>query len=245
MSKRFLIFVTSSFLLLSTGCGPQLGGGSSMVSGSAGGKGAIGESSHLQKCNKRLGTVALNFNEREYHSWYYRYKLPRSPVPLVKLMLQQSGCFKVVSRGRGLKAAKDEIGLAEQGYIAKNQKISRGQVKAADYTVTPHIVFSEDNAGGIQGALTSTFGKWGNWAGRAVGNVKFKEAQVMLELVNNRTTEQEAAAEGSASQTDLGGSAGFFRGFGASLGGWQNTNEGKLIAAALLDSMNNLVQQVQ
>jgi hypothetical protein len=32
---------------------------------------------------------------------------------------------------------------------------------------------------------------------------------------------------------------------GAALGGWGTTNEGKVIASALLDSFNNMVPQVQ
>ena len=219
--------------------------GGSMVSGSAGQKGAIGASSHLQKCSSPVGTVALNFDDRYYSSWYYRYNLPKSPIPLVRLMLQQSNCFTVVDRSRGLRAVKEELSLQEQGLLRKGSGIRKGQLVAADYTITPNIIFSEKNAGGVGGSASNYFGKWGRWAGRLAGNAKFRQAQTYLELIDNRSGVQTAAAEGSAQQTDLGASANFFRGFGASVGGWQNTNEGKLISAALLDALNKLVTQVR
>jgi hypothetical protein len=53
---------------------------------------------------------------------------------------------------------------------------------------------------------------------------------------------QVAAAEGSTKKADMRLGAGLFGGgFGAAAGGYGNTNEGKIIAAALLDNYNNVV----
>ena len=79
-----------------------------------------------------------------------------------------------------------------------------------------------------------------------VEQVKFKEAQTALLLSDNETTEQVAAATGSARTTDLGvGGLVFGKLGGAAGAGWSNTNEGKVIAAAFLDAHNQLVVQAR
>lgn len=76
--------------------------------------------------------------------------------------------------------------------------------------------------------------------------VKFKEAQTALLLSDNETTEQVAAATGAARTTDLGvGGLVLGRLGGGAGAGWNNTNEGKVIAAAFLDAHNQLVAQVR
>ena len=76
--------------------------------------------------------------------------------------------------------------------------------------------------------------------------VKLKEAQTALLLSDNETTEQVAAATGSARTTDLGVAGIAFGKLGGGAGaGWSNTNEGKVIAAAFLDAHNQLVVQVR
>ena len=54
------------------------------------------------------------------------------------------------------------------------------------------------------------------------------------------------AAEGSTKKADLRLGAGLFGGgFGAAAGGYGNTNEGKIIAAAFMDNYNNIVKVVR
>ena len=86
------------------GCGKQgteLGGGSSEVTGSAGPAGAKGENKSLVKCDAPVATLALAENPNGY-VMSSSYNLPSSPVPLVRLLAQQSGCFRVVDRSAGL-----------------------------------------------------------------------------------------------------------------------------------------------
>ena len=65
-------------------------------------------------------------------------------------------------------------------------------------------------------------------------------------LTDNETTEQVAAATGSARATDLGVGGVVLGKLGGGVGaGWSNTNEGKVIAAAFLNAHNQLVQQVR
>jgi hypothetical protein len=74
--------------------------------------------------------------------------------------------------------------------------------------------------------------------------VKFKEAQVVLLLTDNETTEQLSSATGSARTADLGlGGLVAGKSGGAGGMGWSNTNEGKVISAAFLDAHNHLVVQ--
>lgn len=65
----------------------------------------------------------------------------------------------------------------------------------------------------------------------------------MLALIDNRSGVQVSASEGSASNTDfsiLGGMIGTHAGGG--LGGYSNTPEGKVIAAAFTDAYNQMVR---
>jgi len=116
----------------------------------------------------------------------------------------------------------------------------------ADYVLTPSVVFSEKNAGGIGGALGGLLGKRHRVIGAVAGGLKFKEAQTTMLLADARSSLQVAAAEGSAKKADfgLGGLLGVGGGGGA-LGGYGNTNEGKVIAASLADNYNGIVQAVR
>lgn len=61
-----------------------------------------------------------------------------------------------------------------------------------------------------------------------------------------RSGVQVAAAEGSAEEADLRlGAALFGGGAAGSLGGYGNTNEGKMLASSLLDNYNNIVRSVR
>src|SRR5206468_8865170 len=78
----------------------------------------------------------------------------------------------------------------------------------------------------------------------------FKEAQTSMLLADARSGLQVAAAEGSAKKADfrLGGllaGAGVGGGGAAALGGYSNTNEGKVIAASLADNYNGIVRAVR
>uniref|UniRef100_UPI001D11681F aldehyde dehydrogenase family protein n=1 Tax=Raoultella sp. 18093 TaxID=2681425 RepID=UPI001D11681F len=75
-----------------------------VVSGSAGPEGARNAARELVRCDAPVATLALAENPNGYVMGS-GYQLPASPVPLVKLLAQQSGCFRVVDRAAGLAAA--------------------------------------------------------------------------------------------------------------------------------------------
>lgn len=236
--------------LLLAGCGEkktELGQGGSVVSGSAGPAGAKDAAKELTQCSQPVATLALAENPNGY-TVSSSYQLPASPVPLIRLIAQQSGCFRIVDRAAGLRGTVQEQELKDAGILRKNSTVAKGKGYEAQYTLTPSLTFSEQDAGRSIAGIIAMVPVLRDMAG-LVGlaeQVKFKEAQTALLLTDNETTEQVAAATGAARSTDLG-AAGLLWGRmgGASGAGWSNTNEGKVIAAAFLDSHNKLVTQVQ
>ena len=229
------------------GCGKQgveLGQGGSIVSGSAGPQGAHAAAKELVTCEAPVAVVALVENQGGYVG-IGRGGLPESPLPLVRVMMQQSGCFRIVDRNAGLNATVREQELKERGVLRKDDSVKPGRGIAAQYSVVPSLTFSEQDAGRQIGGILAAIPLLNKFAG-AAEQVKFKEAQVVLLLTDNETTEQLSSATGAARTTDLG-LGGLVAGKGGGLGGlgWSNTNEGKVIAAAFLDAHNKLVVQAR
>ena len=225
----------------------ELGQGGSVVTGSAGPQGAQNAARELVRCDAPVATLALAENPHGYVMGG-AYQVPASPVPLVKLLAQQSGCFRVVDRAAGLRGTLQEQELRESGVLRKNTTVAKGKGYEAQYTLTPSLTFSEQDAGrGLAGimAMIPVLRDMAGLIGLAE-QVKLKEAQTALLLSDNETTEQVAAATGSARTTDLGVAGIAFGKLGGAAGaGWSNTNEGKVIAAAFLDAHNQLVVQVR
>jgi hypothetical protein len=244
---RVALACVAAAALALAGCGQkktELGEGGSVVSGSAGPAGAQNASHELVKCDAPVATMALVENPNGY-TVTGGYNLPQSPVPLVRLIAQQSGCFRIVDRAAGLKATVQEQELKNAGITGDAVKVRKGQGYAAQYTITPSLTFSERDAGREVGGLLAHIPVLNKFVGLA-DQVKLKEAQVALLLTDNETTEQLAAATGSVRVTDLGvGGLILGRAGGAAGAGWSNTNEGKVIAAAFLDAHNQLVTQLR
>lgn len=245
------VFCVAAVLLALAACGEkktELGQGGSVVTGSAGPQGAHNAAKELLRCDAPVATVALAENPHGY-TYGAAYQLPPSPVPLVKLLAQQSGCFRVVDRGAGLRATVREQELKESGVLRQqNSTVTKGRGYEAQYTLTPSLTFSEQDAGRGLGGVIAMLPVLRDIAGLAgiVEQVRFKEAQTALLLSDNETTEQVAAATGAARTTDLGvGGLVLGRLGGAAGAGWSNTNEGKVIAAAFLDAHNQLVVQAR
>jgi hypothetical protein len=220
---------------------PKQGQGGSAVKGAAGTDGSKTDSG-IEKCEKPMGAMAVVEPQSEYIAALRRYNLG-SPVGLIRMMIQQSNCFIVVERGAGLRNAVQERQLTQAGETRDGSNMGGGQMVAADYILTPAVVFSENNAGGMGAGIGKAFG---GAVGAVAGGLKFKEAQTSMLVADSRTTVQVAAAEGSTKKADLrAGGALFTGGFGAGAGGYGNTNEGKIIAAAFMDNYNKIVQVVR
>ncbi len=220
--------------------GTKQGQGGSAVQGSAG-----TVFYGMEQCDKPMGAIAVVEPQDQILQSLTRYGLS-SPVGLIRLMIQQSNCFIVVERGVGMQNALQERALAQGGELRQSSNVGPGQMVTADFILTPSIVFSENNAGAVGGAVSGILGRKLGPAAAVAGGLKFKEAQTSMLVSDARTTVQVAAAEGSTRKADL--KLGAFipgGGVGAAGGGYGNTNEGKIIAAALLDNYDHIVMAVK
>ena len=215
-----------------------------VATGSAGGAASQNANNQLTRCDASLGTITVV--EDTSAPWYGiltgQYRLG-STTPVLKLLIQQSNCFVVVERGRAMGNMMQERELAKSGELRTNSKFGAGQMVSADYSLSPSITFSNNNAGGLGAAVGGLLGSVGAMVG---GSLSAKEASTLLTLVDNRSGVQLAASEGSARNWDFGAVGGLLgSGFGAAGGGYSNTAEGKVIVAAFMDSYNGIVKAVQ
>jgi curli biogenesis system outer membrane secretion channel CsgG len=221
---------------------PKLGAGGTAATGSAGGATAENASTELEKCSQSLGTLAVV--EDQTAQWYVtlsQYKLG-STVPVLRMLIQQSNCFVVVERGRAMNNMMQERELQKSGEMRSGSSFQKGQVVAADYTMSPTINFSQKGTGGVGGALGG-FGFLGSVAGVVAGGFKANEASTTLLMIDNRSGVQLAAAVGSAKNFDFNLFGGAFGGgLAGGAGGYSNTPEGKILIAAFMDSYNQIVK---
>jgi curli biogenesis system outer membrane secretion channel CsgG len=219
---------------------------------SSGQKEQMKSQAEIPVCTHKIGTIAMVPPDTQ---WWRELNLG-SPEAILKVFVQQSGCFTIVNRDRAMQSRNMERALADAGELQAGSNMGKGQVKAADYYLQPDIVTANKNSGGggvgaAAGALGGLFGGFGHAVGAIAGgiNVKKGEASVTLSLVNGRTTEEEALTQGYARKTDVswgaGGGAGWWGGFAAAGGyGYQDTAIGQVIVLAYLDAYKKLVTQL-
>lgn len=203
-----------------------------------------GSSKNLEipQCANSIGTVALT--DGDGHGWT-AYNLG-APSTLLKSFVSRSGCFKLLDRGAGLAALEKEQALAAGGNLQRGSNVGAGQVKAADYVIVADIANTDANTGGggIGGAVA---GSVGGRFGALLGGIKTKhvQAQTVLTVMNVRTSEIEATAEGSADKKDISFLGGGGWGFGGAVGGgYEDTEVGKVVTYAFLDAYRQIVTQL-
>ena len=125
----------------------------------------------IPRCTRMLGTVAIVEPDNQ---WWRELNLG-SPEAILKVFVQQSGCFRMVNRGRSMQSRAMERAMADAGELQEGSNLGRGQVKAADYYLEPDIVSSNRNSGGgglggaLGGLMGGTFGAIaGGLLGRAI-----------------------------------------------------------------------------
>ncbi len=218
------------------------GAASAQTLGGAGGP--AGDAAKVEKCDAPKGTLAVVEPQDAVLQALLKIGL-QSPAGMIRLIIQQSNCFQIVERGAAFQNLMQERTLAAGGQLQGGQNIGQGQMVAADFVVTPSVVFSNPNAGGIGGGLAGFGGALG-LVGVLAGGLKFKEAQTSMTMADTRSGIQVAAAEGSAQKTDFNiGAALFGAGGGAALGGYANTAEGKIVSASFLDNWNKIVVAIR
>lgn len=243
MFKRLVIAMPAIALLIASPATAQkLGAGATMIDGKE----------ELATCAAALGTIAiveekqpgteaeLPPNLRAFMALAQQQEgvRPVSPLPLLKMLIARSRCFDIVERGEGFTALQREREIAAGGTGAPTPAL-----QSAQYLLTAQTVYANANSGGGGGGL----GGFGGAIGGAFGlKSKTLETQILLTLVEVKTGIQRGTASGSARKKDLkfigGGLAGTI---GALGGGYENTDMGKLTAAALLDAYRKLLPQVE
>ena len=209
------------------------------------------ETAEIPRCGRRLGAIAIVEPDNQ---WWREYNLG-SPEAILRVFVQQSGCFTLVNRGRSMQSRAMERAMADSGELQRGSNLGKGQVRAADYFLEPNIVSANRNSGGGgAGAVLGSIGGglFGRGFGAVAGGISVKkgEANVTLSVVNARTTEEEALTEGYARKSDVsfGGGAGggsFWGTFaGAGGGGYQDTAIGQIIVLAYLDAYTKLVSEM-
>jgi hypothetical protein len=250
MSRIFALTLAAAAIALA-GCEatqPKIGSDSAKTAatGSAGGAAAQNVNAKLGRCDRPAGTIALveDTSLDWYRAYMDKYRLG-STSPVLRLLIQQSNCFIVVERGRAMANMQQERALQNSGEMRQNSNFGKGQMVAADYSLTPEVLMSARGTSGLGAALGGFGGRLGV-LGAVAGGIQTNEAAVMLTLVDNRSGVQVAAAEGSSSNTDfnlgavLVGSSGF-----GGAGGYTNTPQGKVVTAAFTDAYNNIINAVR
>ncbi|MBL8536003.1 MAG: hypothetical protein JNM59_01225 [Hyphomonadaceae bacterium] len=195
----------------------------------------------VPRCTRNLGSISIQNGDSA--GWTY-YRL-QPPAGLLRVVIQQSGCFTVVERGAGLDAAMRERDLASGGQLQRGSNVGGGQIRAADYVLLADVVAQDNNAsgGGVGAALG---GVVGGRLGGVIGGlgVRSQTAQTTLALTNVRTTES-FATEGNAQNRNITwGGAGFLGGGGAALGGYTDTEIGRVVTVAFIDAYTQMVSQL-
>jgi len=204
------------------------------------------KASDIPNCGRNLGSIAIREPD---HNWWTDLHLS-SPEVLLKVFVRKSGCFTLVDRGKGFEMAQQERALASGGALQQGSNIGNGQVKAADYVLVPDIASKNDNANGVNiGGILGGF--VGGGAGALLSHISIssKTADVVLSIVNVRTSEDGPIAEGHGSKTDLGfgvgGGWGNWGGFGgAGVSSYTNTDIGQVVTLAYIDAYTKLVNEM-
>jgi len=197
----------------------------------------------IPHCDKPYGTIALQ--EAAGGGWWDNYDL-ENPEALIKLYVNESGCFTLVDRGAGLEMNTNERMIAESGGMQVGSNVGSGQLLAADFFLVPDLITNDDDSGGrrIGGILG---GKIGDSIGGILGDVKTKklEADTILTLVNARTGVQTATARGKAEKRDVSFDVGGILGVAGGVSSYQDTQIGRVIAAAYATAYSELIAKVE
>jgi len=200
----------------------------------------------IPNCGRNLGTIAIREPD---HNWWTDLNLA-SPEVLLKVFVRKSGCFTLVDRGKGFEMAQQERALASGGTLQQGSNVGAGQVKAADYILVPDIASKNADAGG-----TNIGGILGGFVGGGAGmllshiSISSKTADVVLSIVNVRTSEDGPIEQGHGSKTDVGfgvgGGWGNWGGFGgAAVSSYTNTDIGQVVTLAYIDAYTKLVNDM-
>jgi curli biogenesis system outer membrane secretion channel CsgG len=192
----------------------------------------------LSRCSAALGVATVTEADTNAQA-LSSAGLPRSMAPLIRQVLLQSRCFEVVERGAAFNALENEIRIREQQGLDRREQLAA--MKAADIVLRAEIVFMEQTGGtraGIGAVLPS-------WIGGVGGELRQREAMLVMTAVDTRTSEILASSFGRGAESSAGlGSLVLGGGIIAIEGGWLDSPQAKPVAAALVDAWNQLLPRL-
>ena len=250
MSKKISLRAASlAASLVLAGCA-NMGGGSittgtapTAATGAAGGATSVNANPSLERCDKPLGTLAVDDGRgKEWYASFGATTKITTIEPLIRLAVQQSNCFVITSVGNNRTESKLSNITDKQrnsGEFRAGSKQQKGQRVAADYYMEPAIIIDNDATGQMAAGVGSLFGGVGALVGGAMAS---KASVVTLTMFDIRSGVQLSISEGNATATNFGAALGAFGGgAGGGLGGFSRTPEGKATVAAFMDAYNNMV----
>ncbi|MCK9685530.1 peptidoglycan-binding protein [Scleromatobacter humisilvae] len=201
----------------------------------------------MEKCAKTLGVVRI---EEDTGADWYRYYVGRlgSTAPVISAMVMESNCFVVVERGTGERGINAETARSRGDEARESSTRGKGQQVVADYLLKPEIVMNKkgdsgSSFGGIGRLLPSGLG---NIVGAGRVGISSNEASTVMTLVDIRSTVRLVAAQGHSESKNWNFSGLGFGRYGLGAGSaYSNTDEGKMVTAAFVDSYNKLVVAVK
>ena len=120
-----------------------------------------------------------------------------------------------------------ERDLEAAGETREGSNFGKGQIVAANYTMSPEIQVSE-NTGGAKATIFGKLGSAGKLLDRVSGGLKKNEASTTLLLIDNRSSVQIATSQGNAAKFDFDAGLGVFaRNIGGAADAYTRTPEGK------------------
>ncbi len=223
------------------------GAGGTAAMGAAGGGTSVGANASLERCEKTLGTLAVD--DGRAADWYGQFGSTTnitSIEPLIRLAVQQSNCFVITSIGN--LRTDDRLSRItniqrESGEYRAGSNQQKGQRVAADYYMEPSIIIDNASTGQVGGAVAGVLGSLVHPSfNHLTGGLESRASVVTLTLFDIRSAVQISASEGSATASNFSAALSTFgRRGAANLSGFSRTPSGKATVAAFIDAYNGMV----
>src|SRR5690606_28003301 len=102
----------------------------------------------IPRCAQSLGTLSIV--DGQANTWSQLQLAP--PQTLLRVVVQRSGCFRLVDRGAGMGAAARERELSAGGMLQGGSNMGGGPIRAADYVLVAEVASRDADASGGNGA---------------------------------------------------------------------------------------------
>ena len=169
-----------------------------------GASGPAGDAGKVEKCDAPKGMLAVVEPQDAVLQVLSRIGL-QSPTDMIRLIAQQSNCFQIVERGAAFQNMMQERALSAGGQLQAGQNVGQGQMVAANFVITPSVVFSNPNAGGIGGGPAGLGGYTNTAEGKIVSASFLNNGnKIVLSVRDNPSLIQ--ARGSTASQANAAGS---------------------------------------